>query len=451
MDIVILGAGLTGLSAAYHLEQQGFYDYQLFEKEESLGGLCGSITQDGFTFDYTGHLLHINDPYMRSFIAKTVGFDHFNVISRQAFIYSYDRYTPYPYQINLQTLPTAVIAECIQGYVQRWAHIKKPRHFLDWVLKHFGPGFAKHFFVPYQSKIFAYDLTKITASWTGRFVPDTSLEQIIDGIQGVTKNDAGYNAQFFYPKHGGIVSWIAKFAQQIHNEIFYTYKAVKIDLANKTIIFANGQTQSYKVLINTLPLDQFVDMLYGSSSRTYNTAADKLLCNSVLNINLGFSRNDISNKHWIYFPEKKYPFYRFGFPHNFSAQAVPPGCSSLYAEVAYINRSASWKKKKASDVIAQICTLLDIDTHEIITTKILDMPYAYVIYDHWREKHLPKLLHALEQDKLYCIGRYGAWKYSSMQEAILEGKQIAQRLLVAPATVWHAQQFYITNKKEITL
>ena len=69
-DVVILGAGLTGLSTAYHLEQLGFNDYVLFEKDLEVGGLCRSVVSEGFTFDYTGHLLHINDIYFKSFIEK---------------------------------------------------------------------------------------------------------------------------------------------------------------------------------------------------------------------------------------------------------------------------------------------------------------------------------------------------------------------------------------------
>lgn len=61
-EVVIIGAGLTGISTAYHFEHYGFDDYILFEKESMPGGLCRSIMQDGFTFDYTGHLLHINNP-----------------------------------------------------------------------------------------------------------------------------------------------------------------------------------------------------------------------------------------------------------------------------------------------------------------------------------------------------------------------------------------------------
>ena len=62
-EVVILGAGLTGLSSAYHLEKNNFFNYKIFEKDSRPGGLLKSIKQNGFTFDYTGHLLHINDKF----------------------------------------------------------------------------------------------------------------------------------------------------------------------------------------------------------------------------------------------------------------------------------------------------------------------------------------------------------------------------------------------------
>ena len=67
-EIIIIGAGLTGLSTAYHLEKQGFTDFQIFEKENVPGGLLRSFKSNGFTFDFTGHLLHINNEYFYNFI-----------------------------------------------------------------------------------------------------------------------------------------------------------------------------------------------------------------------------------------------------------------------------------------------------------------------------------------------------------------------------------------------
>ena len=427
--IVILGAGLAGISAAYHLEKNGFTDYALFEKEEVIGGLCGSVEQDEFTFDYTGHLLHINDPYFKELIEREIGFEHFNVINRRSYVYSQERYTPYPYQMNLHGLPTETIAACIEGYIKRHTRIKNPKDFKQWVLKHFGVGFARHFFSPYQEKIFDCKLTEITASWTGRFVPHTSLEHIIAGAIKPHEQEVGYNAQFFYPKKGGILFWVKKLSEKLQNKINTGYRAVVINPVQKYVGFANGHVEAFDTLINTLPLDQFLKMQRGAQCDLLSAAADNLRCNSVINFNLGIKRLDLSDKHWIYFPEKIYPFYRIGFGHNFSEHMTPPGCSSLYGEFAHLGRSDKYVQKTLEHALKKTKELLNIAESDIITEKIIPISHAYVIYDHWREKNLPGILQALEENNIHSIGRYGAWKYCSMQETLLDGKEAAEKIL----------------------
>ncbi len=150
--VVIIGAGLTGLSAAYHLEQNGFFDFEIFEKENEVGGLCRSKFQDGFTFDYTGHLLHVNDDYFGKLLDDIVGLKNFEQIQRRSYIHSKDTYTPYPFQINLKGLPEDVIVECIEKFVSR-PNIKNPKSFYQWVQTHFGEGLGKHVFFPFQNKM----------------------------------------------------------------------------------------------------------------------------------------------------------------------------------------------------------------------------------------------------------------------------------------------------------
>jgi|SRR5579863_9721529 len=432
--IVIIGAGLTGLSAAYHLEKKGFFDYQLFEKESTIGGLCKSVYQDGFTFDFTGHLLHTSDDYFRALIEQTVGLDQLQVINRRSFIYSQETYTRYPYQINLHGLPIDTIIECIDGYISRPKYKKQPHNFVQWVHQHFGVGFARHFFMPYQNKIFAYDVRKITASWTNRFVPSTSLQQILRGTLHDTYNEAiGYNAHFLYPKQGGIMSWVHRFATHIKNPIRTNFCVKTINMRTKTVIFTNGHCEPFDQLITTIPLDVLLNRLQEKSDSFLSNAHRYLRCNKVLNFNLGVSRDDLSDKHWIYFPEKQYPFYRLGFPHNFATSSVPAGHSSLYGEFAYLRKSAAWVSRTTQEAIAATKRLLHIDNAQIVTECIIPIPHAYVIYDTWRDQYLPKLLSTLSKQQVYSIGRYGEWKYSSMQEAVLDGKKIADTLTVLPA------------------
>lgn len=428
--VVIIGAGLTGLSVAYHLEQNGFYDYQLFEKDERIGGLCKSVQQDGFTFDYTGHLLHCSDAYFKTFLDATIGMDALGSIERRSWVYSHDVYTPYPYQQNLYGLPTDVIVDCVEGYVNKPARTDGYRSFREWVLQEFGEGFGNHFFFPYQGKIFAYDIDAISASWTGRFVPNTSLKQILQGaLERPQAEPVGYNAQFWYPKQGGIEIWLRAIAQRLRNPIATLHAVEALDVTRKKIHFTNGGTASYDTLVSTMPLDYCMRTIRSSDDVLFQYAATNLRCNSVMNINLGVARDDISDKHWIYLPELEYQPYRIGFPHNFTPHAVPEGSSSLYAEYAFMPHDDISHTQRVDSTIASVQKLLSIGDHEIQTTCVLEIPHAYVIYDAWRDEWVPKIDARLRQEDIASIGRYGAWKYSSMQEAVLEGKAEAEKIL----------------------
>ena len=263
--IVIVGAGLTGISTAYHLEKKGFSDYLMFEKESAAGGLCRSMQHDGFTFDYTGHLLHANDDYFYDLIKQLVGLENMNVIDRRSYIYSHETYTNYPFQIHLHGLPADVIVECITEFVARKPN-EHPRTFREWVLSNFGAGLGKHFFFDFQEKIFAHDIDQITASWTGRFVPETSLSQMLHGALGTSAQSVGYNARFLYPKQGGIYSWIKSFARALKKPIMTEHTVSSIDMIKKRIIFTNGSSEPYEILISTMPLDQLITIAKEKSS-----------------------------------------------------------------------------------------------------------------------------------------------------------------------------------------
>lgn len=434
--VVIIGAGLTGLSAAYHLEKKGFYDYVLIEKNKTIGGLCSSVMQDGFIFDYTGHLLHINDPYFKQFIEELIGFDFFNQIKRKAHIYSHQQLTHYPYQVNLHGLPHQVIIDCIEGFVHRDSK-KKIKSFHDWVLVQFGAGFARHFFIPYQEKIFSCDIDSITASWTSRFVPTTTLTDILKGTLQKPKDSIGYNANFYYPKKGGIVSWLYPIAQALKRKVITDSRVLQVDTIQKVITLHDGHKEPYEYIINTMPLDMFLNQLVEKPTLDCKKAVKKLKCASVFNFNIGLQKASIADSHWIYYPEKKYPFYRIGFPSNLSSEMAPNGCSSLSGEISFMQKPYAYLYDLYKTAQLQLKKQLDFSHADMITESLITIPHAYVIFDFWREKNLAKILKRLEQERIYSIGRYGAWKYSSMQEAVLDGKSIADCITVMPAKRWY--------------
>lgn len=431
VDVVIIGAGLTGLSAAYALESAGFYNYVLYESENRPGGLLRSEHHNGFTFDRTGHWIHISDPAFKKFINDVSSLDSYSTHERNAHVYSYETLTPYPFQMNLKGLPISVIAECVEGFVKRKKSSREPLTFKQWVLKHFGEGFGKYFFYDYNSKILSYPVTKIHPAWTGRFVPQTTLEQIIAGATlGSTEKKVGYNSDFYYPLNGGIEFLIKAIKQKLKNPIVTSAHVSGINFDTKEICFADGKKTEYQKLISTAPLKSLLTM--GKSSR-FDCAglASKLLCNSVVNINIGF-KNDIGvSSDWIYFPEKKYPFYRLGFWHNIAPQLVPAGSSAVYGEFSFIpeRTSQALQTKMTDEALAKMLAFLKFSEGDVVLRKDLHLRHAYVIYDQWRQDNLPRILTLLRDNDVTSTGRYGEWKYSSMQEAYQDGTRAAAEIL----------------------
>lgn len=420
--VVIIGAGLTGLSVAYHLEQHNFFDYAIFEQESTIGGLCRSVRNNGFTFDYTGHFFHSGSTDIIDFLNGHMPNSPLLSHVRRSYIYSQDRYTPYPYQTNLYSLPPETIIDCITGFVQRKKD-KKNGNFDAWVNTHFGAGFAKHFFFPYQEKIFNYPVDKLRTGWVNG-VPQTTLEEILKGaLQERDVHSVGYNAQFWYPQAGGIDHLVQAFGNALKNKIYNNCSAVSIDPTKKTVAMSNGHVEPYEHLVSTMPLNACLHLL------GMQTEANKLRCNKIININLGINHPELSLKHWVYYPEKKYPFFRIGFPSTLGLMA-PAGCSSLSIEIATLApQTPSTISSATKQALTHIQKIFNIRKHDILTEQILLLPHAYVIYDAWREKHIDALLAHIAMQSIYSIGRYGAWKYASMHDAIKDGQLMASNLI----------------------
>lgn len=431
--ILILGAGLAGLSTAYHLGK----DYAIFEREDRPGGLCRTRQAGGFRFDYTGHLLHLRNDHTKQLIAKLLP-DAFTTWSRSAWIFSHGVYTPYPFQANTYGLPPEVIKECLMGYFEaREAWIKSPdagagtdpeESFEHWVLRVFGKGYAKHFMFPYNEKLWQTRAADMTADWVSWSVPRPEPEEVINGALGINNRAFGYNPTFMYPIEGGIELLPKALASQI-NAVRAGKQASRIEPSAKTVHFTDGTSEHYDSLVSTLPLKELFKIIDDVPEKLANAVA-QLRCTSLLDINLGIGREGVGDgRHWFYIPEPEFPFYRVGVSSNFSKSVAPAGNSSLYIEVAHMPENPLEHQQtieKAVNGLTKAGILTPHDT--IVATDIVDIPYAYVVYDRHRRKVLPEAFNYLESLGIYSTGRYGAWVYGSMEDAILQGKDVAEKI-----------------------
>ena len=427
--IAILGAGLSGLSAAYHLGE----GYNLFEREAEAGGLCRTMERKGFLFDYTGHLLHLQHEESRKLVEHLLP-ACFRQHSRKAAIYTQQRWLDYPFQANIHALPAEVVKECILGFVEsmRGSPDVNPSPTLSfdkWVLQTFGEGVAKYFMFPYNQKLWRVPLDELSADWVSWSIPRPSLDEFLNGALGIRNRDFGYNADFLYPERGGISQLPEAFAAALPSErLHFEHKAVSIDPRQKRIFFEKGESSRYDALLSSLPLPHLLDLIQELPSSVLQ-ASGQLRYISVYDVNIGVNRVNLSDKHWVYFPEKEFPFYRVGFPGNFSCDVVPEGCSSMYVEVSALPEEQISEQSLLESVYHGLhrCGILREDD-EILVSDVVRIECAYVIHDRQRRPALDTIIPFLEGYDIHSIGRYGTWEYNSMEGAILAGKCTAEVL-----------------------
>jgi UDP-galactopyranose mutase len=425
--ILILGAGLAGLSAAWHLQRRGI-DCQVFEKEKEVGGLCRSKNINGFIFDYDAHLLHFKHGYTFNLINRLL---EGNLVehNRSAWVYSNDNYTRYPFQANLYGLPPTIAKECLLGFIDASQNHKyrnkKNLTFLDWINQAFGEGIARNFMIPYNTKFWTLPPKRLTCEWLDGFVPVPSLKQLIEGTIQEGSEQFGYNARFWYPKKGGISEVALAFLRQLKN-VYVNCKVTEIDFKKKEIRLNGANKQKFDYLIYTLPLPEAPYLINGLPQEI-RTLFGKLKWNSIFNLNLGTDTNNISDKHWVYFPQKEISFFRIGFPHNFSSFVTPPNQSSVYAEVSYSKNRPIHKDKIIAQIkkdLKKVGVLKQGD--KICCQHINDIEYGYPIYDQNYQKTATPILKHLRQNNIIPCGRYGSWRYMPMEDVILNGKKIAE-------------------------
>jgi protoporphyrinogen oxidase len=422
--VAVLGAGLTGLSASLELSRRGA-PHRLFEREKVAGGHAVTLEEQGFRFDRTGHLLHLRDPRMQALAEDLLRPHQYRRLQRRSAVFSHGVYTRYPFQANTFGLPPEVAFECVSGFVE--AHFARdkpePKNFEEYCLLHFGRGISKHFMLPYNSRLWGVAPNEITSEWCQRFVPLPRLEDVLRGAIGAQPAELGYNTSFLYPELGmGVFSD----ALAARTPVELGRAPSSIDLAARRLDFED-ESVTFDVLVSSIPLPVLLRLLEPLPDAMAQ-AASKLRATHLHYFDLGLSVPNPNPYHWIYVPEDKYPFYRVGCYTHFSEKLAPPGKSSLYVELA--DRRAPNPDRALAEVLPGLRELgLLKSEQDIELCRLRSIEHAYVIYDHEYRAALDVIEPFLMAQRVISTGRYGAWNYSSMEDALLMGLSAAERAL----------------------
>jgi len=426
--VLVLGAGLAGLSAAYHLGG----DVEVFEKEAHLGGHARTKRVDGFNFDEGAHVFFGKDEISQEFVWEPLAG---HMLPHRAEIwnnYEERRIGRYPVQANAHALPPEQATRCVLDFIEATGKPEtEVRTYTEWCHASFGTAFTEEFMLRYARKVWTVEPDELNTEWLGSKVGGRisrpSLEQVVRGAVDPNPHTLNYLTEFSYPDEGGFGRIAVNLAAGV-SKLRLNCGVSRIDSLDRRITFSDGTVREYDTAISTVPLPTLV-RLTTDAPLEVREAAEKLLCTSVRCINLGVRRPDIGPGHWVYFYEEDIPFFRISFPSKFAPSNAPEGCSSVSCEIAHSHRKPLVEEGLTERVIEALVRagILERDD-EIVTRDEMDIPYAYVVFDFEREAALQVIHPWMESVGILPCGRFGEWGYHWSFEAIESGRRVAARV-----------------------
>jgi protoporphyrinogen oxidase len=441
--VLILGAGPTGLGAAYRLAELGHQDWEIFERAPHVGGLASSYRDPhGFIWDHGGHVMFSHYSYFDDLVEKMLQGDY-DQHMREAWVWIHGRFVPYPFQNNIHRLPPEAFVDCFMGIIEAQKTRLPRQNFAEWITAIFGAGIARHFMEPYNFKVWAHPLEMMDTRWQGDRVPNVDARRILENLVH-DRDDVswGPNNTFKFPLLGTGMLY-ERMADALPKAVRLGKESVRIDTAAKEVTFSDGTSTSYDRLVTTMPLTELVKCIDDCPPSVRDATAD-LHHTEGLFIGIGVAEECPSTKCWMYFPGSDSPFYRVTYLSNYSPKMTPgAGHFSLLAEVS----SSPYKREDPTDVVDRTiqgmlaCELLTPEQAEskIVSRQLMRVPYSYPVPTVGRDTALAAIQPWLMEHDIYSRGRFGAWRYEigNTDHSVMMGVEVADKLLTGKAeTTW---------------
>jgi protoporphyrinogen oxidase len=434
--IVIIGAGLTGLGAGHRLQELGHDDWVILEASDVVGGLAASHTDDaGFTYDIGGHVIFSHYEYYDRLLDRLLGDDH-TEIARQAWVHVDGRHLPYPFQDNLRHLDPEVVLECVAGLVAAQSDDSVVHDFAAWVQRTFGAGIARHFMVPYNTKVWATALERMAHGWIAERVQVVDVEAVLRNvILGEDRVPWGPNSTFRYPLRGGTGILAERLAAPLDDHIHRSTAVDTVDPDEREVRTADGRRWPYDTLVSTIALPDLVAMI-GSAPAAVQVATGRLRAVGTHVVGLGIDRPAGTDHNWVYYPEPDVPFHRLTYLSNYSPHMTPaPDQTVLLTETSWSDTHPVPEETIVDDVVdglVRVGVLDEDDRRRIVSTWRCSPARSYPVPTLGRDTALAVVQPWLASQQILSRGRFGAWLYEigNMDHSTMQGVELADHLLL---------------------
>jgi len=453
-DYIVLGAGVAGLAFAYKVAKEG-NSVLILEKEKTIGGLSRTFEHDGFRFDYCAHRFHSANQEVLDEVKNLVG-KTFHKHIKKSRIFMFNRYLKYPFELpNLLRAMNPIdsihagVSFGINSVLKRFRK-KDPESYKDWFIHFFGYKLYTIMCYPYASKIWHTDPSELSADWADqRFQGIKIREMIKKTMKKIIKLDfssysleddrlAPDGGEFYYGEMGAqeipnaFERALIKHKTKIKTEANISKiheKKLEIDYTN------NGKKHTdsaNKAIITTIPLHVYYNLV-DKKDKEIEKELSKLKYMEIIFVYLFLNKDQISNDHWLYFPDKDIIFNRAVEFKTWSKKMAPPDKTATCLDITCFEGDETWSKSD-EELVKECIDSSEkarlIKKEEVFDSKVIRVKNAYPFYDLDYKDKLKKIVGFIESsNKIFCLGRTGIFRYNNSDGSIEMGFELAKRLL----------------------
>ena len=437
MKVGILGAGLSGITLAYLLqEDKRVASVELLEKSEKPGGLCRSYPFAGIHCDVGPHIIFSKNQAVLDLMVRLLG-DNNHKLRRSNKIFHDGRFIKYPFENDLSALSAPERDFCLNAFLNNPYESYAPESMLAFFLATFGEGITNLYLRPYNEKIWKFDPAFMDTQMVDR-IPKPPREDIIKSAEGVATEGYVHQLHFYYPKHGGVQALLDAFLNRLGNKVVIRTKSEVQQVVKRAdgweVQTTDGGKKFYDKLVSTMPVTEMIPLLRPEVPVEVRQAAENLRFNSIAICLIHVAHDHLGDNFAVMVPDKTILFHRISKLDFLLPEEARDRTTRLMVEVTY----------RAGDQISKLndAQLLDRVVEDLVRLKFIDdakavqartllrEQHAYVIYDLHHRKNMKTLRDYCQgRAGLTLHGRFGDFEYINMDQVIERSLKQAKEIL----------------------
>ncbi len=438
-EIIIIGAGPAGMAASLELNRKG-KQFVLIEKTGEVGGLSKTYTFGEFRTDNGPHRFFSKNNYLYELIEDLLR-EKWIKVNRFTRFYIQGSFFKYPVELK-DTLKKLGFVKATKGIfdfiiAKILYYGKKPKNFEEHAISTFGRTIANLNVLNYTEKIWGIPCSELSVDWADQRIKGLNIWSIILSLFAGKNKPKSLVDQFYYPDLGtGLIYEAIKERIEKENEIKLNIEPVKIIHSEgliKEVILNDGTSYEPDKIISSIPITTFVDILSPRPNTEVLTALRSLKWRSQVYLFITIDQPQITNDHWIYFPDKEIPFGRISEMKNFSEKMSPKDKTSLFVEYFCWEGDEIWNMSKEELLKITIYWFEKFDffkRDKIIDTFLIKQKCVYPVYDINYQQNLNIVKKYLDEfSNLVYIGRPGRFKYTNQDHSLEMGIMAARSIL----------------------